>query len=59
MSKQIVSKAIEKIIEMDLPCVNDTIEVLCDECPFDIMPKVDCGLAILKERANLLKLESD
>ena len=59
MSEQIVSKAIEKIIEMDLPCANDNIEVLCDECPFDIVPKVDCGLALIQERASMLKLERE
>lgn len=57
MSTQIVNTAIDKILGLDLPCEDNDIEVLCDECPFDILPKVDCGLAILQERANRLKLD--
>ena len=56
---EVVSKAIKKILELELPCENDEVEVLCDDCPFNIVPKVDCGLAILQERANMMKLEGE
>jgi len=56
---EVVSKAIKKILELELPCENDEVEVLCDECPVNILPKVDCGLALLHERANMLKLEGE
>jgi len=57
MSKEIVSESIDKILGLDLPCENGEVEVLCDECPFDVLPKVDCGLAILKERARMITRE--
>jgi len=56
---EVVSKAIKKIRELELPCENDEVEVLCDECPFNILPKLDCGLAVLRERAKMLKPEGE
>lgn len=55
----LVLKTIEVIQELTLPCQNteSDFEFLCEDCPYDIVPKVDCGLAILQEKAKTMKLE--
>lgn len=57
MKNENIVNAIQKILDLVLPCEEDDDEILCSECPFDIMPKKDCGIALLQERANMIKLE--
>jgi len=55
-----IFNSIQKTLALSLPCEEGgIIEVLCDDCPFNIVPKVDCGLAILQERAKMIKLEME
>ena len=48
-----------EIMALKLPCkeTKEDFEFLCEDCPYDIIPKVDCGLAILQERAQMIYLE--
>lgn len=63
MSKEVhvplILKTIEAIQALTLPCQNteSDFEFICDECPFNIVPKVDCGLALLQDKARIMKLE--
>ena len=58
-SKTEMDEVIQKILELNLPCGIGEVEILCDECPWNIAPKTDCGLALIQERARMLKLEGD
>lgn len=55
----LVLKTIEVIQALTLPCQNteSDFEFLCEDCPYDIAPKVDCGLALLQDKARIIKLE--
>ncbi len=54
-----ILKTIEVIQELTLPCQNTESEdeFLCEECPYDIAPKFDCGMALLQDKARIMKLE--
>lgn len=50
-------KAIREVIELKQPCEESETEILCDDCPYDIRSDVDCGLALIQERAKVRLLE--
>ena len=55
----LILKTIETIQALTLPCKNteNDFEFLCEDCPYDIAPTVDCGLALLQDKARIIKLE--
>ena len=60
MSNRYVVEAIEKILDFVLPCEVDLEEeVLCDECPFNIIPEKSCGIVEIHTRALTLKKEME
>ena len=58
----LILKTIEVIQALTLPCQDkesdweNLVEFLCEDCPYDVAPKVDCGLALLHDKARIIKL---
>lgn len=57
--EQVIKDSIKAILDLDFTCKGTDEEMLCDDCPFDFDPMQDCGLAIIRERANMIKLEME
>ena len=55
--KNAIIKSINEILNLEFTCKETEEEINCDECPFDFDSMRDCGLAIIRERANMIKLE--
>ncbi len=50
-------KTIRLILDMKMPCEEAESEFLCDECVFNIVPTMDCGLDALHDRALKVRKE--
>lgn len=55
----LILRTIEVIQALSLPCQNteSDFEFLCEDCPYDIYSSKDCGLALLQDKARIIKLE--
>jgi len=50
---QALVESIKKVLALELPCeVSDEHEILCDDCPFNLTPGEECGLALAQERGK-------
>jgi len=58
MSYKNLVDEIQKIINLPLPCEAETeVEILCDDCPWDIIPGAGCALTFIQDRAKRMEKE--